>query len=81
MNRKELVSAIKGAINPDLTKFSQQDADNVAIQGILETFGLKDASAREIRAKQPEVFALIEETIEELLLILVKCLLQLFKVC
>lgn len=67
MNRKELVSAIKGAINPDLTKFSQQDADNVAIQGILETFGLKDASAREIRAKQPEVFALIEETIEELL--------------
>ena len=67
MNRKELVSAIKGAINPDLTKFSQEDADNVAIQGILETFGLKDASAREIRAKQPEVLALIEEAIEELL--------------
>lgn len=67
MNRTELISAMKGAISPDLTKFSQQDADRVAIEGILESFGLKDASAREIRAKQPEVFALIEEVIEEML--------------
>lgn len=67
MNRNELISVFKGAIAPDLTKFSQHDADQLVIEGILEQFGLKDASAREIRAKQPEVFALIEEVIEEML--------------
>lgn len=67
MNKNELKSAIKGAIAPDYTKFSKAQADQVAIDGILEQFGLKDASAREIRARQPEVFALIEEVIEEML--------------
>lgn len=67
MNRNELISVFKGAIAPDVTKFSQAQADQLVIDGILESFGLKDASAREIRAKQPEVFALIEEVIEEML--------------
>ena len=67
MNRIELRSAIKGAIAPDYTKFSQAQADEAVINGILEVFGLQDASAREIRAHQAEVFALVEEVIEEML--------------
>lgn len=67
MNKNELKSAFKGAIAPDLTKFSQASADQVVIDGILQHFGLENASAREIRAKQAEVFALIEEVIEEML--------------
>ena len=63
----ELKSAFKGAINPDVTKFSKEDANNAAINAILETYGLKGATARQIRAKQPEVFAIVEEVIEELL--------------
>lgn len=63
----ELKSIFKGAINPDVTKFSKEDANNAAIKAILETYGLKDATARQIRAKQPEVFAIVEEVIEELL--------------
>ena len=66
MNRIELRSAIKGAIAPDYTKFSQAQADEAVINGILEVFGLQDASAREIRAHQAEVFALVEEVIEEM---------------
>lgn len=67
MNRNELKAAMRGAIAPDFSKFSQADADNAVITGILETYGLADASAREIRARQPEVFALVEEVIEEML--------------
>lgn len=63
----ELVNLFKSAINPDLTKFSQSDANSAVINGILEAYSLQDASAREIRARQAEVFAIIEEVIEELL--------------
>lgn len=63
----ELKSIFKGAIRPDVTKFSKEDANSAAINAILETYGLKDATARQIRAKQPEVFAIVEEVIEELL--------------
>ena len=63
MNRNELISVFKGAIAPDFTKFSQADADQAVINGIVESFGLKDASAREIRARQAEVFALVEEVL------------------
>ena len=67
MTRNELISIFKGAINPDYTKFSLSEANEAVINGIVEFYGLKDASAREIRARQDEVFALVEETIEELL--------------
>ena len=67
MTRNELISIFKGAINPDYTKFSLSEANEAVINGIVELYGLKDASAREIRARQDEVFALVEETIEELL--------------
>ena len=65
MNKNELKTAMIGAIKPDFTKFSQADADKVVIDGILETFGLVEADSRQIRAKQKEIFALIEEVIEE----------------
>ena len=67
MTRNELIAVFKGAIRPDYSKFSAAEANELAIQGILESFGLVNASAREIRARQDEVFALIEEAIEELL--------------
>lgn len=63
----ELKTLIKGAIKPDLTKFSAVDANNAFINAVLETYNLKDATPRQIRAREPEVFALIEETVEELL--------------
>lgn len=63
----ELKSIFKGAINPDVTQFSREDGNSAAINAILETYDLKDATARQIRAKQPEVFAIVEEVIEELL--------------
>ena len=66
-NTVELKSIFKGAIKPDTSKFSAQDANNAVINAILENYGLKDATAREIRARQAEIFGLIEETIEELL--------------
>ena len=67
MNKNELKAIFKGAIAPDLTKFSVADANEAVIKGIVESFGLEGASVREIRARQAEVFALIEETVEELL--------------
>lgn len=68
MNRVELLSAMKGAIAPDYTKFSQAQADEAVIKGILEVFGLNENStAREINVHKVEIFALIEEAIEELL--------------
>jgi hypothetical protein len=67
MTRNELIAAFKGALRPDYSKFSAFEANEVAIKGILESFGLADASPRDIRARQNEVFALIEEAVEELL--------------
>ena len=67
MNRNELKAIFKGAIAPDLTKFSYADANQAVINGIVEAFGLENVSARELRARQAEVFALIEETVEDLL--------------
>ena len=67
MTRNELIAVFKGAINPDYTKFSLSEANEAVIKGIVESFGLEGASVRDIRAKQAEVFAVIEEAIEELL--------------
>ena len=57
-NTVELKSIFKGAIKPDTRKFSTQDANNAVINAILENYGLKDATAREIRARQAEIFGL-----------------------
>lgn len=65
--RTELLTVFKSAMKPNLAQFSQASADNAAINAILETYNLKDATSREILARQPEVFAIMEEAIEELL--------------
>ena len=67
MTRNELIAVFKGALRPDYTKFSLSEANEAVINGIVESFGLQGASARDIRARQNEVFALVEEAIEELL--------------
>ena len=66
-NTVELKNLIKGAIYPDVSKFSAEDANQAFINAVLETYGLTDATPRQIRARQPEIFALIEEAIEELM--------------
>lgn len=65
--RTELLTVFKSALRPNLAQFSQASADNAVINAVLETYNLKDASTREILARQPEVFAIMEEAIEELL--------------
>lgn len=65
--RTELNTLFKAAMSPVSVNFSAQDANDAAIAAILETYGLQDASAREIRARQAEVFAIMEEAIEEML--------------
>ena len=66
--RNELKTAFKAAMMPtDPTKFSANDANDAAINAILEFYGLEDASARELRAHKPEIFALMEEVVEEIL--------------
>lgn len=67
MTRNELIATFKGALRPDYTKFSLSEANEAVIKGIVETYGLQDLNARDIRARQNEVFALIEEAVEELL--------------
>ena len=63
----EMKTLLRAAMAPNPAQFSAADANEAAINAIVENYGLKDASAREIRARQPEVFALIEETVEALL--------------
>ena len=60
----ELKTLIKSALTPASANFS---ADNALVEAICETYDLRTASAREIRAHQAEVFALIEEQIEAVL--------------
>ena len=67
MTRNELIATFKGALRPDYTKFSLSEANEAVIKGIVETYGLQDLNPRDIRARQNEVFALIEEAVEELL--------------
>jgi hypothetical protein len=67
--RTELKTLFKAAMSPvdRATNFSAVDTTDAAINALLETYGLDQASARELRAHKPEIFALMEETLEELL--------------
>lgn len=64
--RTELLTLARNAIRPEPGNFSA-DANAAFINAVLETYNLKDATAREIMARQPEVFAIVEETIEQIL--------------
>jgi len=66
ITRTELLACMKGAINPDFSKFTQAQADAAVIAGILDMFGLTtESSYREINVHKAEIFALIEEVIDE----------------
>jgi hypothetical protein len=66
--RQELKTLFKAAMAPaDPSKFSATDSNDAVINALLETYGLENASAREIRAHKAEIFALVEEVVQELL--------------
>lgn len=66
--RNELLTLFKAAMLPSgNANFSAEDANTAAINAIVETYGLQNASVREIRARQNEVFSIIEEAVDELL--------------
>lgn len=66
--RNELRTLFKAAMLPQSgANFSAADANDAAINAIVETYDLKDMSLREIRAHQAEIFSVIEETIDDLL--------------
>ena len=65
--RQEMKTLFKAAMRPDVSKFSAVDANDAAINAILEHYNLQDASARDIRAHKAEIFAMMEEVIEEIL--------------
>lgn len=66
---KDLLKLFKAAFNQEASaNFSAEDVNEAAVNAIMEKVGLsKDSSSREIRAKQAEAFALIEEAIDEIL--------------
>lgn len=65
--QNSLKTLFKALTNPKkIENFSIQDTEEATINEILELYNLKDASSREIKRRQPEVFALIEEVVEEL---------------
>lgn len=65
--RQEMKTLFKAAMRPDVSKFSAVDANDAAVNAILEHYNLQDASARDIRAHKAEIFAMMEEVIEEIL--------------
>ena len=66
---KDLLKLFKAAFNQEASaNFSAEDVNEAAVNAIMEKVGLtKDSSSREIRAKQAEAFALIEEAVDEIL--------------
>lgn len=63
--RQELRTLFRAAMTANVGNFSSNDTNEAAINAILETYDLKDASAREIRARRNEIFAIIEEVVQE----------------
>lgn len=66
---KELKSLLCAAFeNRPSANFSAEDVNEAAVNAIMQKAGLsKDSSSRELRAKEADVFALIEESVDEIL--------------
>lgn len=63
--KKGLIAALTGAASAN---FSAEDVNTAAINAIMKELGLdENASPREIRSKEVEAFALIEEAVDEIL--------------
>jgi hypothetical protein len=60
-----LISALN---NQPSANFSAEDVNTAAVNALMEKLGLaENASPREIRAKEEMAFALIEESVDEIL--------------
>ena len=66
---KELFTLLNAAYeNKPSANFSAEDVNTAAINALTEKLGLTaDSSVRDIRAREAEAFALIEETVDEIL--------------
>jgi hypothetical protein len=66
MNRTELKDLLVAAArNKSVANFSATDVQYAATNALVEHFGFKDASFRDIRSQKEAVFAVIEEVIDE----------------
>jgi hypothetical protein len=66
MERKELKDLLVAAAkNKGIATFSATDVQSAATNALVEHFGFKDASFRDIRSQKEAVFAVIEEVIDE----------------
>jgi hypothetical protein len=73
MNRTELKDLLVAAAkNKGIANFSASDVQSAASNALLEHFGFKDASMRDIRSQKEAVFAVIEEVIDEVVPMMVQ---------
>jgi hypothetical protein len=73
MNRTELKDLLVAAAkNKGIANFSSSDVQSAAQNALVEHFGFKDASMRDIRAQKEAVFAVIEEVIDEVVPMMVQ---------
>lgn len=56
---------VAAATNQPVSNFSAQDVQNAAKNALVEYFGMKDMSIRDIRNHQSEVFSVIEEVVDQ----------------
>lgn len=68
MNKELKLGIIAALENKPSANFSSEDVNSAAISAIMKACGLdENSSAREIRAKEDMAFALIEESVDEIL--------------
>ena len=73
MERKELKELLVAAAkNKGIANFSASDVQTAASNALVEHFGFKDATMRDIRAQKEAVFAVIEEIIDEVVPMMVQ---------
>lgn len=73
MNKLELKQLLVAAArNKAIANFSVTDVQSAATNALVEHFGFKDASFRDIRSQKEAVFAVIEEVIDEVVPMMVQ---------
>lgn len=73
MNKVELKQLLVAAAkNKPIANFSVNDVQSAASNALIEHFGIKDATFRDIRAHKEAVFAVIEEVIDEVVPMMVQ---------
>jgi hypothetical protein len=73
MNRTELKDLLVAAAkNKGIANFSSSDVQSAAQNALVEHFGFKDATFRDIRSQKEAVFAVIEEVIDEVVPMMVQ---------